>query len=411
MLCSWRLAVVKVLLAAPVGAVAAEVAQNLSAPRIPQQWSARVRVAGDIVGSNVTDGDGVVLYDGTHERYRITYTAANRLFFANGTSFSDQLYQNVPAQPQYFAMGENEQNSVCMPFRMPYADLFAWLRNSTLKGKRMIGDAVCDVWEFDQDGEFGHTHNSACIDANNFPVMLIQSTFGPKFNLNTTYYFSEVRLGFPEGSPFQVPAACKHLPRPCESDDVSTISVYRVWAPPEPMVLANRNTGDIMGDLSFMCTQASGEAYRSKLITHWSVEASHAWGEYAMCNYNGTENVCVGEQKRVGRRGSQMLGGLNGGQCSANQDIGSQYSFPRDAMCNQGTSPSTDGECAWGNAHAMRTVRAECILEERGLLAACRREFGHAPFAEAARIWQNAFASADAAQGGCPDAFPTLVVV
>lgn len=226
------------------------------------------------------------------------------------------------------------------------------------------------------------------------------------------FHISDAVVGDPGEAAFTESKACNEYPAPpCDADTgVASLRLYRIFGPPEPDVLENRNTGDALGDLSFVCTQGSGAAYRSKLITMWSVDVRKDYGQYSLCNYNGTDNVCQGTPamlKLVGRRGSQLQGHAErGGQCTPNADIGSQYSFPAPGQCPPGVAPSASHGCSWGNARALRTVEAKCVLEERGLLEACGGELGHAPFLESKRIFEAAFASADPALGGCPDAAP-----
>ena len=62
--------------------------------------------------------------------------------------------------------------------------------------------------------------------------------------------------------------------------------------------------------------------------------------------------------------------------------------------------------CGFAEPVAMKTVRASCLFLDRGLLEACREDFGHAPFATSRRIFQAAFASDDPARGGCPRVEP-----
>lgn len=86
---------------------------------------------------------------------------------------------------------------------------------------------------------------------------------------------------------------------PCIDDRVSTLDVYRMFGAPEPLELDNWNCGDALGDLAFVCTQGSAEASLDKLITHWNVNVSHNFGQYALCNYDGRKNSCSGPPAQI----------------------------------------------------------------------------------------------------------------
>lgn len=325
----------------------------------------------------------------------------------------DQLAQNTSGVN--FTIGEGK-HGVCLPGSTPYFDLFSWTQDAMQNGKtKVIGGESCEIWELDAQFFGNDMHFSACIAADSVPRELMQTMHSG----HVRYSFSNVRLGHMNDQIFKISEACNNYPnKPCESDIISTLHVYRVFGPLEPMRLENRNAGDILGDLSFMCTQGSSNSYRSKFITKWSVRVSNAWGQYSLCNYNGRGNVCSGvasQLHRVGRRASQLAGSAGGqgdfgGQCTPNIDVGSQYSFPEEGRCSPGKEPTPGGECVWGSVKPIRTVTAKCLMEDRGLMDVCSREFGHAPFSESAKIFDDAFASEDPAKGGCPDASPNQLI-
>jgi len=292
-------------------------------------------------------------------------------------------------------------------------DLFAWLPAARNVGQKEIDGKSCDIWEYKvHSAGFGNIDWSLCLADGNLPLEYTQKISG-KFTGDVSYRFSKHVLAPPGEAAFEMSDACKHFPAPpCKSQGVKTVDTYRIWGPPEPLELANRNTGDVLGDVSFVCTQGSSALYRSKLITHWSVTVDTSFGQYSLCNFNGTSNVCTGPPemlKHVGRRSSQMSGGGPVmGQCSPNNDVGSQYSFPSESQCPDGIlpgQPDSNG-CAWA-ARAVRTVQASCVMEERDLLAVCAEEFGHAPFLKSAAVWKAAFETSDPSKGGCPDADPS----
>lgn len=372
----------------------------VTGPTVAPSWSADLIYDGTMVGTNFSRSPGYIYYDRPGERYRMKYLARTDFFKPNATQEWDQLCDSRSGVSVTVGSGSN---GACLHFGQRYQDLFVWLPYSKHVGRKVLEGRPCDVWKLDVQMGPSVIELSACVDAQGLPHEYNMATSG-KFSGNTTYSFSHHNVSVPGDARFGQTFACEHYPPPpCESQGTTTLDVYRIFGPPEPLELDSRNTGDVLGDTSFVCTQGSSSFYQSKLITRWSVRVDTAFGQYALCNYNGTANRCDGEINRVGRRSSQMSGGGPVmGQCSSNGDVGSQYSFPVQAKCSYGQELGRD--CAWGSAKPLRTIHARCLMHERGLLAACAREFGHAPFLESARIWEAAFASDDPANGGCPDA-------
>mmetsp|Transcript_39065 Transcript_39065/g.103232 ORF Transcript_39065/g.103232 Transcript_39065/m.103232 type:complete len:464 (+) Transcript_39065:106-1497(+) len=395
--------------------------QARAPPTVPPQWSANLlSYSANMMGINFTDGVGQFFYDRNNSRMRTTYTVSNDYFRPHAKQLQDTLCANVTGySKRNMTMGEGKDGA-CMSFgsMFEYSDMFYWLPKAEYTGSRMAIDGPCDVWSARVNhSAFGHGYTEACFGPEGAARDFTQVLYG-KFSLYQNMTFSNVSVGGLSESDWAPSYACgeNYPAAPCEGHGVETLELYRIFGPPEPVELVNRNTGDDLGDLSFLCTQASGKFYRSKQVTFWSVKVDTAYGQYALCNYNGTDNLCFGGAlDRVGRRSGQMLGvGPVLGQCSPNDDTGSQYSFPESARCPDGVHPGPAAGCAWGFAKAHRTVEAECVLGQRGLLEACASEMGHAPFVKAQRIFRAAFESDDPSKGGCPDAAPPrlqLVVV
>uniref|UniRef100_A0A7S4T8T1 Uncharacterized protein n=1 Tax=Alexandrium monilatum TaxID=311494 RepID=A0A7S4T8T1_9DINO len=376
----------------------------LPRPKLADSWSCSLRYTGSMMGMNFKDGRGKFYTDRPGKKYRMTYEVTSDYFTHGRKLLLDQLTVSPHVNTTLGTGGD----SVCMSVGAMYTDMWAWVKLARQSGHKVVRGEPCNVWTFNSTSA-GYVA-SVCLAKDGVPREFVQvlGKKGSKWSGRSEMNFSDVVVGPPPSTIFEPSEACaKNYPtRPCNNTRVSTISVYRIFGSPEPLELQNRDTGDILGDLSFVCTQGSGEAYRSKLITHWRVNVSLAFGQYAVCNFNGTANDCLGDPamlKSVGRRSGQMQGsGPLLGQCSPNDDVGSQYSFPTAAMCPPGVSPGRD-VCAWGGAVSVRTVAASCVMEDRGLLQACTRDIGKAPFTDAENVWKAAFASEDPEKGGCPE--------
>ena len=134
------------------------------------------------------------------------------------------------------------------------------------------------------------------------------------------------------------------------------------------------------------------------------------WGDYAECNRPSPheEGQCISFEKyAVGREASFALK-KKGGQCVDNSDLGVWLSLPEEGMCQNATQqlgPEGDGHCSWRALKKLKTINGTCLLNDRGMLDSCNREFDF-PFPKTQAILASAFDSSDPAQGGCPDVSP-----
>eukprot|EP00439_Symbiodinium_sp_Y106_P055851 s672_g7.t2 len=360
--------------------------QTSGGPVVAAQWSGAVRFDGTMIGITLKGGLGKFFYDrpgqrsdGMGKRMLSGCRIGNRRLksaLRRREAILDMLAKNTTMAMNY-TWGGYDENGACNPFPNKYSE-----------------PGLAKQW-----------------------TALIPSPMGKATDVNMTACVAD------DGSVLEmvqmVGGTGKNWPaKPCEDEEVETLDIYRIFGKGEPQVLSNRDTGDVLGDVSFICTQGSGAEYESKFITHWKVNVSKAFGQlrprYALCNFNGTANVCIGQGsqlKRVGRRGSQIQSGKKAiGQCDPNIDVGSQYSFPEAGQCPPNVVPSEASGCYWANPRPVRTVAANCVMQDRKLLEVCKKEFGHAPFTESAAIFKDALASADLTKGGCPDA-PIATIV
>eukprot|EP00418_Pyrodinium_bahamense_P034993 CAMPEP_0179135900 /NCGR_PEP_ID=MMETSP0796-20121207/64728_1 /TAXON_ID=73915 /ORGANISM="Pyrodinium bahamense, Strain pbaha01" /LENGTH=218 /DNA_ID=CAMNT_0020834945 /DNA_START=26 /DNA_END=682 /DNA_ORIENTATION=- len=189
----------------------------------------------------------------------------------------------------------------------------------------------------------------------------------------------------------------------CGNFSVTTLDVYRYHTANDAFTLANRNAGDAMGDMHYVCTKYDSQTYKMGLISRWTVSANSSWGRYAICNALMNSNRCYGTSAHVGRENAVLR--ARRGQCTENTYLGSWYSFPEKSECKCGQPVGTDG-CMWGGARRLRTATARCVLEERGLGKACEETRGHGPYYRAAAILRAALASTEPEAGGCPEVSP-----
>jgi hypothetical protein len=319
-------------------------------------------------------------------------------------------------------MGEGTDSAVCVRLgQAPGADLFDGLLSN---GKRRIAAApnadrsLCEMWDFTSSN--GSIRSSVCLGDDGLPMQLNTTAnviFGiptgtvPKVSSEspwsceggegcgwTSIRFTHAKTELPSDA-FASSGVCSSSsqPTPCAHDRTIMLHLYRVHGPEEPTVLVNRDAGDALGELGWLCSD-NASAFKSKLVTYFEVLANSSWGQYSPCMFDGQKNVCVleGAGGTVGRQGAWAQGGVHGGQCSPNGEVGSWYSFPAEGECKPGASIGSDG-CTWGNSGSVRTVSAKCILEDRGLASACSSP------SQAEAVLRSALSSSDLSQGGCPD--------
>ena len=168
--------------------------------------------------------------------------------------------------------------------------------------------------------------------------------------------------------------------------------------------ISQQDHGDATGDTFFVCqdlltnqSKAMGEDYQ--ILSSWTVSLVPRWGQYQNCNFYGAKNQCYGnEHFWVGHEAALGMGDVNGGQCVVNPLVGEWFSLPEGGKCADGAAPG-DGSCTWA-AKRIKTIDSQCLFGH-GFLAACKID-GRAPFVAAQKVFLNAFASIDPAQGGCP---------
>mmetsp|Transcript_44139 Transcript_44139/g.136401 ORF Transcript_44139/g.136401 Transcript_44139/m.136401 type:complete len:424 (-) Transcript_44139:7-1278(-) len=348
---------------------------------------------------------GSYFYDSTHRRIRQLQASPNRIFRPDGKFVADSLSADVPGPyKQNMTVGQGS-DSICKPFKAPYMDPLRWLRFGWPSGTKIVGGVPCKIYSLRIPILRPVAHLSACIAADGAPRELNESFPGAQYGLSLA--FSNVKVGPLDPRIFQPSEACaeRYPTAACPGGRLADLDLYRVHSAAEPSSLENRNVGDAAGDMAFFCTFDAIRKLNTSLVSRWQVQVNSSYGQYGYCLFHGGQNVCYGGTgHQVGRESSLGMGrGHLQGQCSPNEDVGSWFSFPAAAACQPGQPVGTGG-CSWGATRLLRTVTARCILQDRGLAAACASEYGHAPFTRSIAIFKAALASDDPSKGGCPDA-------
>jgi len=385
-------------------------ASTSGGPTLAPQWTAHVLQGYSSSQTGVFEG--TYFYDGTNQRWRQTACATIDMFHPDDKMCVDSLAKNLSGSTGLNMNITNGQgdDAICKVFPTPYYDLFTSLAGSEHQGSSSIAGEPCEVWFLNITTPV-FFQVSACIGTDGVPRQYNMSTKSPfKAAANASYTFSNVSVGAHSDDVFEPSDVCSNkwpMP-PCQSNAPVALDLYRLRSSKEPNVLDDRNLGDALGDLAFFCEL--GGLDPTQVVTWWNVTAEASWGQYGYCLYQNGKNFCYGSTgKQVGRESAMGMGkGARQGQCSANEELGSWYSFTSEGKCADGTSVG-DAGCTWV-ATQIRTVSAQCIVD-RGIKQSCMEEQGHAPFVKSLAIFKAALSSSDPAKGGCPDVTTELLLV
>mmetsp|Transcript_64390 Transcript_64390/g.181574 ORF Transcript_64390/g.181574 Transcript_64390/m.181574 type:complete len:434 (-) Transcript_64390:385-1686(-) len=374
-------------------------------PRIAPAWTANVTqlFGASSLGYQV----GSYAYDQAGRRWRATMCSNNTIFHASGDTLCfDQLSVDLHRASPFgsnMTAGAGD-GAICRTLPFAFYDQFALLALGTKTGSSSVAGVPCDLWYAAVTAQGQNMTASACVSADGVPREFNMTTgLAWKAGSEIKYAFSNPRIGVVSEDAFAPSEACaSKYPMPACEGGKEALTLYRVHSKIDALTLANRNVGDALGDMAFFCDLSGMDA--TQLVTKWAVEVDSAWGQYALCIFQGGKNVCYGHTgKHVGRESALGLGkGAAQGQCSANEEIGNWFSFPDVGECVPGAAVGTNG-CTW-RATPVRSVLAGCIIKDMGLQAMCALERGHAPMLKSAAIFAAALETSDPAKGGCPDA-------
>merc|ERR1712137_159049 len=217
------------------------------------------------------------------------------------------------------------------------------------------------------------------------------------------------KVGPPNQDDFLEPVACARYPDPaplCPTDGSNstvTVDIYRLHGDPEdPANISSRNTADSLGQLWYFTEVAKGDFnFTNKFVSHWTITADASWGQFHNCAYIKTlgDFGClpnVWQNPQPGRGTPESMLEPLGGQCTANMDSGSWYTFPERSRCEPGEEVGTRG-CKWQGAYHGR-VKFGCLAHDMGLLDTLEQEMGSAPWLRSAELLRKSFGSSCLAQ-------------
>jgi len=279
-------------------------------------------------------------------------------------------------------------NNQCRPGGK-FGDLFAWVQYSNYLGERMIEKKLCQIWNL------VYKNVNLTVFANGtLPVVFQETVQEPNDTIIINFMFENFTAGNIPANIFDVPASCSGHGIVCKGTGLEVMDTYR-FHPVNQYKLDNTNSGDPLGDTAFVCLRGMGGP--DQLISHFTVKVNTSWGQYGLCNFNSCLSI---SNETVGREATAGLT-QDGGQCTANENLGNWYSFQGNAKC---TSEDDFTDCGWFQLDTVKTINGTCLLEN-GFYKACEADKTF-PFKTATQVFLNSFTYDQPSQGGCPNINP-----
>lgn len=307
------------------------------------------------------------------------------------------------------------QNELCRTLAQPFAGLFSWLPVAHFNGEVVVDGRLCNEFVFNIPGKGPIILDVLTnrIDGYDIPVRLIApgSSLNGRVMNNTLTWSTELTIGPVDPSVWEITSDTWTCATEVICPDGPAFAQENVYLFHDAnyFVLNNTNVADQLGDVAFVCLDMETNLFEDfQWVSGYVIEWNTTWGEYSYCNY-GT--CWGGSVDRVGREGSEGVGYLTG-QCTNNSNTGSWYALPpySEELCPEyangtiGINGTVWYGCGWNIIKKIKTINSTC-LRDNGFLNACRAD-GDFPFPTASKIWEQAFASEDPSNGGCPDIYP-----
>jgi len=306
-----------------------------------------------------------------------------------------------------------------------FHDMFGWASSRLMSryiGNKTVGSRPCLCWQ--PRIQPPQTHVVLCTHGN-FPVELsiISKSKSGDTKQNITFTFdAPTAVGDRvNASLFVKPEECSKLALPCstsKSKPTMEVDAY-VFHPGMSAVdfnISGQNVADDVGEASFICTDRMNKPvkyidHNYTLISRYTIVASAAWGQYAMCNgYPDTSPPgpsCVGGDPRLVGRATPM--GIGDGElrCAAASPIGFWFSLPADGRCAQGVVPGSDASyegCTWTPRKRLKTISQACLLQTQRFVDKCFADIKEGKgYTKSTEVLRAAFESENVQQGGCAE--------
>lgn len=293
----------------------------------------------------------------------------------------------------------------------PFEPWFSWVPYGQLVGTQPCypsgNPPLCQVWQLLVDNGPGSSVNLTAFVLGNLVLQeqVVSIGFNSNFNRTsvdrTTFLFLNPTPinGSLAPSDFQAPGGpcLRSYDVPCGYTPLAPVlPMIRLHPANQTLALANQNTGDVSGDVAFICgVLLSGAPTVYQEVSMYRIQVNATYGCYAFCNYG----VCLGgDPFLVGREALNGLGLPAAGQCTDNP-YGTWFSLPDAGQCSPSQSVES-GVCSWKLIETIKTISVQCLLSQ-DIKQACYKD-RIVPFPTATEVLLRAFASDDPSQGGCP---------
>eukprot|EP01094_Clydonella_sp_ATCC50884_P017389 TRINITY_DN3015_c0_g1_i1.p2 TRINITY_DN3015_c0_g1~~TRINITY_DN3015_c0_g1_i1.p2 ORF type:complete len:442 (-),score=91.68 TRINITY_DN3015_c0_g1_i1:2749-4074(-) len=292
-------------------------------------------------------------------------------------------------------------NGVCRNNTAPsFSSIFNWVPYSHFVGNDTVNGVACAEWAI----IVGTVSTSVCVTDGDIPLRL-RVADEKTGEVTLDWFFIDFVPTTPDIP--ALPKTCSQEAQDyiCPGGSIKDLEMIRFHSAGD-YTLKNKNVADMLGDTAFICMTTDldmrpGSSWISKFI----ITTNTSWGQYGFCN----NDACMGGNAwSVGREATTGLLAY-GGQCQDLTNVGAWYSLREDAECNDTSAEARrrsieEGTCAWQTKQLVKTIDLSC-LANHSFIEHCLNDKG-LPFPTATQTLENAFATEDPAQGGCPDIQP-----
>lgn len=288
----------------------------------------------------------------------------------------------------------------------PFNDMFSWVHFAEYAGQITHAGRKASRWTLVvQNSSF-----ELLVRDDGVPLKVSQNVTAPTavYNISTEFFNFVPDLEGVEKvwEAFNMTEYITPMVCPAASQPAASIVTMWIFHAKHVMDIVGQDLGDEAGDVVFVCqdviaNQSLATDHGYEWLTQWEIELVPRWGQYQNCN--GHPPQCMGKENFwVGREHAEYMGTpAPVRQCGISNELtGMWFSLPVGGQCKEGARPG-DGTCTWRISRRVKTIEGKCLFERNGFKQACVNE-RRSPFPTATQLFKKAFASEDAAKGGCP---------
>jgi len=242
---------------------------------------------------------------------------------------------------------------------------FAWLSEATNVGVVSCGTTSCRRWLLQVGNNVSdpsYLRFSLTVESQSLLPVEWTTNHGGSTTVITFTNATTV-----SGPAPPAPPPCAPVP-PCPvgpASGISNITLVRIH-PATDYTVADRNLGDLPGDVLYLCAAARMAAANGVppapgyVFSTFAFSMNTTFGQYSLCDDAGQ---CLGpvEPTLVGREAGGSMGAVENGQCSTDSPYGYWYS-PTSGAARAG---------AWSAATRLKSISMDCLRNGSAFANVC----------------------------------------